>query len=185
MEEQWKPVVGYEGSYEVSNLGRVRSVSRVISSIKSGKPFHRKHQGKILAPRINRWGYQQIHLGKETTTHSIHKLVAQAFICIKPSPRHQVNHINGVKTDNRVANLEWVSCSENVQHAFGTGLNHHSERSSATSLTADQVMEIRRRRNEGEKLVSLASAFGMSVSGVHAIAQGKNWKHLTSLEAQP
>ena len=132
----------------------------------------------MLIPRTNRWGYQQVRLGKETSTRTVHKLVAEAFICPKPSVHHQVNHINGIKTDNRAINLEWVSRSENMNHAYQTGLGPRSDRHGLTRLTSIQVREIKRRRKEGEMLRALASEFEMSVSGIHAIASGKSWKHL-------
>jgi hypothetical protein len=184
MSEQWKPIAGYEGRYEVSSLGRVRSLSQVIESTRAGKPFRRKHAGKVLAPRVNRWGYQQIHLGGGTKTPSVHSLVATAFHGPKPTPQHQVNHINGVKTDNRADNLEWLSNSENMAHAFRTGLGRHGERAGNTRLTSAQVIELRTRRSSGETLSALASEYEMSVSGVHAIAHGKNWKHLRERGAE-
>lgn len=101
--EQWKDVVGYEGLYEVSNLGRVRNIKT----------------GLVLKPRIDRWGYYilNLHKNKRQYTHSVHRLVAKAWI-ISEHYNDQINHINEVKTDNRVDNLEW--CTVAYNNAYGT-----------------------------------------------------------------
>lgn len=111
--EKWKDVIGYEGKYQVSNLGRVRSLNHItVDSL--GRT--RTHCGKIKSVNQNRNGYLQVHLLHQKLV-SVHRLVAESFI---PNPRclKDVNHKNGIKTDNRVENLEWVSRSENIQHAY-------------------------------------------------------------------
>lgn len=181
MHEEWRPIPGYQGAYEVSNLGRVRSVERIIASVRRGKPFARRQPGKVMSPRVNRWGYSQISLGSRHLKGrciSVHKLVALAFIGPRPQPRAQINHKNGVKTDNRVENLEWVTARENSHHAVRNGLVKTGERHSHTRLVEAQVREIRERRRNGERLASIAAAYGICVSAAHAIATGRNWKHL-------
>lgn len=105
--EIWKDVVGYEGIYQVSNLGRVKSLPRngTIKQERILKP-HRV-QGYLLAELFNRGA----HKGKR-----IHRLVAEAFIP-NPDNKREVNHIDGDKHNNRVENLEWVTSSENQLHA--------------------------------------------------------------------
>ena len=110
IEEIWKPIEGYEGLYEVSNLGRVRSLDRF---------YYRLHKGKVLSPTKDRYGYLTVTLncnGKSKTI-KIHRLVAQAFL---PNPDNlpQVNHKDEVKSNNCVDNLEWCSAKYNVN--FGT-----------------------------------------------------------------
>ena len=110
IEEIWRPIEGYEGLYEVSNLGRVRSLDRF---------FYRLHKGKVLSPTKDRYGYLTVTLnynGKSKTI-KIHRLVAQAFL---PNPDNlpQVNHKDEVKSNNCVDNLEWCSAKYNVN--FGT-----------------------------------------------------------------
>lgn len=112
MIERWKPVVGYEGLYEVSNLGRVRSLPR-----KGTKG------GIVKASYSNSKHYAHIPLtkNKRGRTVSLHRVVAQAWIP-NPDNKPQVNHKNGIKSDNRVANLEWMTNIENHQHAIDNGL---------------------------------------------------------------
>lgn len=112
--EVWKDVVGYEGLYEVSNLGKVRSLNRQY--IRSdGK--RETVKGRILKPYTNKYGYAVVQLSDhgKATLFRIHRLVALAFID-NPYNKEQVNHINENKLDNRAENLEWVTCKENINH---------------------------------------------------------------------
>lgn len=114
MEEQWRTINGYEGYYEISSLGRVRSVSRVILL-----GNNRKHnlKGRILKTRVNDRGYVYVGLSKEGKRKSlrVHRLVAEAFLK-NPFNKPQINHINEIKTDNTISNLEWVTQEENMNH---------------------------------------------------------------------
>lgn len=129
MEETWKNVVGFENKYKISNKGNVkalRSKTRRIAIIK--KPHHDKN------------GYLTIVLYSKhkTLSISLHRLVAIHFIS-NPKGEKQVNHINGIKTDNRVENLEWVSCKENIRHAWINGLSNvsHNQLKSVSNMVID------------------------------------------------
>lgn len=119
-EEIWKDVVGYEGLYQVSNLGRVRSLDRYV---KCGHGAMKRHRGGILKQFVNKQGYLSTSLSSGTIkTHDVHRLKAIAFI---PNPENKpcVNHRDGVKTNNGYHadgrdNLEWATYSENNKHAF-------------------------------------------------------------------
>lgn len=120
--EQWKPIAGYEGYYEVSNLGNVRSVERkVATAIRFNN--ERTLKARVLKRNLKQTGYYTVDLCKngKINSESVHRLVAEAFI---PNPDFLkvVNHINGIKTDNRVENLEWVTYQENHWHAREHGL---------------------------------------------------------------
>lgn len=116
MEEEWRPVVGFEGLYEVSNLGRVRSLDRIVKRVKTGQLFCR---GQILKPLRLATGYSRVDLAKNKKHFhkAIHRLVAEAFIP-NPEKKPYVNHINGERSDNRVLNLEWADNSDNQRHRF-------------------------------------------------------------------
>lgn len=118
--EIWKDVVGYEGLYEVSNLGGVRSAGRLArgrsDSMRLLKP-------RVLKPNIGTTGYYFVNLckhGRQRSTR-VHRLVAEAFIA-NPGGLPFVNHKDGVKTNNRMDNLEWCTCQYNTLHAHRIGL---------------------------------------------------------------
>ena len=113
--EIWKDIKGYEGLYQVSNLGRVKSLPKVDSKYCKEKLL-KSHTNKIT-------GYSQIILCKDAKRHCcyIHRLVAETFIA-NPNNKLEVNHISGIKEDNRVENLEWSTRQENVVHSYKKGL---------------------------------------------------------------
>ena len=119
LEEEWKDISGYEGRYQISNMGRIRSLPRIV---KNGiGECHKK--GKILKPQKAVNGYMRATLCNEKyyKHFKIHRLVAEHYIP-NPENKPQVNHINGDKTDNRVDNLEFCTHEENIKHAIKNGL---------------------------------------------------------------
>lgn len=114
--EVWKDIIGYEGIYAISNLGRVKRYAH--------KQLQRNNIFNQIADRINKFskaagGYCRIglHNNKVTKTFSMHRLIAIHFI---PNPENKphINHINGIRNDNRIENLEWCTASENVYHTY-------------------------------------------------------------------
>jgi hypothetical protein len=136
MREEWRPVVGYEGSYEVSNTGRVKALAKYHGVI--------WFEEMIMRPQHDRYGYLVVGLRSHGVqkTIKVHRIVAEAFIP-KVDGKPQVNHIDGDKTNNSVENLEWCNYVENIQHAIKTGLRNDQYQSIACVLTD---------KNTGEEL---------------------------------
>lgn len=126
MEEIWKDVVGYEGLYLVSNMGRVKSMH--------SRNTHRAHRSDgILSPLNTGTGYHKVLLSNGTVKQAkVHRIVAAAFID-NPENKPQINHKNGIRTDNRVENLEWATNSENSKHSYAV-LNHSKAGAEAMRL---------------------------------------------------
>jgi hypothetical protein len=170
--EIWKPVVGYEGIYEVSNAGNVKRI---------WAPKNNQHcLGRVLAGDIG-GGYRRVGLYRDGKGErvAIHHLVLEAFIGPMPSGKEQANHKNGVKTDNRPENLEYVTRSENALHACRI-LNTHRQKGSLhgrSKLTEEQVTEIRALRKCGSPLKDIADRFGVCLATVSMICLHRKWKH--------
>lgn len=137
--EIWKPVAGYEGLYEVSNLGRVKSLDRIIDAkSKTGTPCKRKIEGRILKNGKDGHGYPHINLMKDGVKKNaaIHRLVAEAFLP-KVEGKEYVNHINSDYTNNCVDNLEWCTSSENNIHGWKYGNHISVNRTPISMFTLD------------------------------------------------
>ena len=164
--EIWKNVVGFEEQYEISNLGNLRSKERFVKHWRGGE---RKYKSNVKNIRLNDKGYFRCNLKNEGKRYdfTIHKLVALAFI---PNEENKpvVNHKNGIKTDNRVENLEWCTVQENITHAV-------KNRLVKTKLTDEQAKEIFNSQLSHRKLAKL---YNITSSIVWRIKNKKAYKHL-------
>lgn len=168
--EQWLPVVGFEGEYEVSNLGRVRSLDRAVR--------HRYatavKRGQFLKLRTDGKGYHFVglNLARVTTQERVHRLVAQAFL---PNPKNLpvVNHLDHCRTNNRVSNLEWSTQKDNCRHAAKCG-RYKSDRMSR-KLTREKVEEMRELHLRGASYQTLMDRFKVSHGTVARIVRGTSW----------
>ena len=123
--EIWKAIPGFDGAYEVSNLGHVRSLDRIIRASNQHGVFMRHVKGTQLKPNRIGKGYSQVKLYRTQTDYEcrlVHLLVAECFMCEAPSATHQMNHVDGIKSNNHVDNLEWCTPKENIRHAIDMGL---------------------------------------------------------------
>tara|TARA_R100001086_G_scaffold193117_1_gene110228 strand:+ start:111 stop:878 length:768 start_codon:yes stop_codon:yes gene_type:complete len=179
MKENWKDIKGFKDKYQVSDLGRVRSLDRTTITSNGRKLFIK---GKVL--KLNRSspeGYVRVILyGKNTKSYIrfVHRLVAQAFIP-NPENKPEVNHKWGDKSDNRSNSLEWCTRSENVIHAFKTGLN--PQRGEYNSkLSEIQVREIcNLLDNSNMTQEEIAKEYGVLKPHIHRIDVGDRWNWLT------
>lgn len=176
--EQWKAIQGYENYYEVSNLGRVRSVDRMVPHARHGLT---KQASKILSPAITD-GYYKVALSMNRSLRSfrVHRLVAAAFVD-NPSKLQEVNHKDGNKLNNEASNLEWCTHSQNVQHAFDSGLAValRGSQNGNSKLSTEDVLAIRSEYDYGKvTLLQLAGKYGCSKRNVLDIVHKRIWKHL-------
>lgn len=185
-----RDIPGYEGLYAVTRDGKVWSYARSWRTGADGK-IARHHAAQWMAQMTATNGYLQINLGGARGRRSfhVHRLVALAWI---PNPLDlpQVNHIDGVKTNNRAENLEWCTASENRYHAFRNGLialspafyasirrNQKAASLASRKLTQEQAEEIRRRHAAGELKSRLAEEFGIAFATLHMLLKGETYAH--------
>jgi hypothetical protein len=179
------PVEGYEGRYSVTRDGRVWSHPKIWVSGGKGKRVGLEnlvssHRGKWLKEGGTGSGYKQVVLSNEFGSRRflVHRLVAQAFVSSSKGAT-VVNHKNGVKADNSAENLEWCTHKENKAHAKANGLYAVGERVANAKLTAEKVIEIRRRHIPHKyPATKLAKQFGVSVSTIQNVLYRATWKHL-------
>ena len=138
--EEWRGVQGYEGLYEVSNLGAVRGLDRCVEGRWGNLVVH----GRVLKPQKDRNGYLYVELnrGGSGVKKKIHRLVALAYLT-NHNGAPQVNHLSGDKLDNSHTNLEWCTSQENIRHAISTGLRGGGELAGNSKLTLEDVHWIR------------------------------------------
>jgi len=176
MEEIWVDIIGYEGFYQVSNTGKVRSVDRSIK-YSNGKVY--VYKGKELSLKYRKDGYYTACLCKNSDEKNlfVHRLIAFAFIP-KVDNKPFINHKNGVKTDNRIENLEWCDYSDNNKHAYDTGLNStlKGEKSHFSKLKSADIYSIRNMyHNWFFTKWELADIYKMTYNSIHNILIKKTW----------
>lgn len=171
IKEVWLPIKGYEGFYEISSIGRVKSLARIDC-------MGQKRKERFKKPSNDKDGYHSVSLSKDRVNRTFreHQLVAINFI-ENPLNKPCVNHINGIKTDNRVENLEWCTNKENIEHAIATGLRDgKGVLNYGCVLTEKEVLEIYGSEGTNKEV---SKKYNVGELAVNRIRIGYTWAHLT------
>lgn len=171
--EEWRAIPGFPG-YEASNLGRIRSLDRIVN----GNPSQlcgERMRGRILKPAVNNCGYYRVCINRKMK--SVHRLVASSFLGAIPPGMH-INHMDGVKLNNRIDNLEIVTRLQNNHHARDLGLLNPAKGEShcRAKLTEKDVQSIR--AITGRPNGVIAKEYGVSKTVIQCIRARKTWKHV-------
>lgn len=179
-DEEWRPVVGFEDRYEVSNRGRVRSLPRRVTQTGRYGEFERTIGGRLMNAHLSK-GYRRLSLRDERGCHlvTVHRLVAMAFLGPPPFADSQVAHGDGVRVNNNVENLRWASAHENAEDRVGHGTSPVGKANPRAILTDDDIREIRRRyvRKYGA-VAALARDFGVSNGVISHIVHRRTWNNI-------
>ncbi len=176
MEEIWKDIEGYEGLYQVSNLGRVKSLGRSFIG-KSGRQYLVVEKLRKVSYADNGYLVVGLYRNSRGKTFYVHRLVSSAFL-LNSENKGTVNHINGQKDDNRAENLEWATQAENIKHAIDNGLKDSiGERNGISKLTEQQVITIKYGLT-GLDQQKIAEMYNVTQTTVSKIRTGRNWKHI-------
>lgn len=178
--EIWKDIKGYEGLYQISSLGRVKSYPRKYYSY--WRKTYINYNEKILKPLIrsknknNNYFYCDLYINKKSKHYNIHRLIAIAFI---PNPDNKpcINHIDGNKQNNNISNLEWCTIEENNKHALNNGLILREEKHPMHKLNNKQVIEIRNMKDVFSTK-EISKIYNVTKDTINNILSRKNWKYL-------
>jgi len=162
--ETWKDIPGFEGVYQASDRGRIRSLTRP------------RHPGRVLRQHVTANGYLhvQLSMGGKVMTKSVHRLVALTFLGEPPKGLPLVLHGDGVETNNRIENLRYGTQEQNLADRVTHGTSTRGECHNAL-LTAESVREIRAGRETGMTYRALAEKFSVSISAVSNVLNGRSW----------
>ena len=161
----WKDIVGYENVYQVSNYGNVRNIKK----------------GNMLTPSPEKKGYLRVSLWKDGgyKTKKVHRLVCECFLD-NLNNKSQVNHIDGIKTNNNVNNLEWVTNDENVKHKVKLDLTHkpRGTKNGRCTISENTARSILTDVKDGKSILDITIKYKVSRNIVTNIKYKKAWKHI-------
>lgn len=175
--EIWKPIPGYENFYQASNLGRIKSLEE--KRFMPVNNAYANYKERIIRQSKTKDGYLKVTLSKKIKKCFLsHRLVGLTFID-NPQNKAEINHIKGVKSDNRCWMLEWCNSNENVQHAYDYKLLQPKKgvKNGASKLTEKEVLEIRKIGSSMYKK-DIAKKYNVGSSTVSRILSNTNWKHI-------
>jgi hypothetical protein len=180
-QEIWKDISGYEGYYQVSNLGNVKSMSRIVP----GPRVPIRVKERILKPIKNNQGYNQVVLSKQNRKNVlVHRLVAFAFL-ENPDNLPDINHLDSNPLNNKLSNLEWCTATSNQEHAnlYGRGPNRMGTkcyRSKINEATVLKVLSLYTKISQ----VEISKMLGLHKAHVSKIIHGKCWSQLTGIKSK-
>lgn len=173
--EIWKDVNGFEGYFQISNYGRVKQLEREVWN---GYAWFTKKEKMLKISYRKAYPSVRFYIDNKVYWKSVHRLIAEAFIP-NPHNKSEVNHINGIKTDFNIDNLEWVTRSENQLHAFRTGLNKpHIHKGSLNPSSKLNEIDIINIRNDKRLHRIIAESYGISRYNITNIKNHKRWAHI-------
>lgn len=180
MEEQWKDIKDYEGLYQISSLGRVKSLAKYVRYKKAGNAALRKE--RVMKCGTTPAGYcvASLSFNKKTKGITVHRLVATHFLS-NPNKYPQINHIDGNKKNNTAPNLEWCDQAHNMRHAYNIGLlkPKRGAESSAAKITNEIALKIVEMLKNGLKYQPISDKTGANLSMIAKINNHSRWRHLT------
>lgn len=181
--EQWRPVVGYEGFYEVSSAGRVRSLNRRVGHING---FTRVQEGRVKSTRARAaYGYPLVNLSRGAVKRAwpVHRLVCEAFHGRRPSESHQVAHYDGNPTNNHIDNLRWATAKENTEDQIRHGTLVVGTLNGMSKLSPAAARIVRAMDRSGNYTrVEIGRMFGVTPGCVYCVCAGKTWKNIHESE---
>jgi hypothetical protein len=176
IQEVWKAVAGWEGFYEVSDAGRVRSLDRVIMRRgRAAQPYPTKHRGRLLKLIVGTYGYPCVNLynGECGKLRRVHQIVIESFRGPRPAGS-ETRHLDGNKCNSALSNLVYGTSSENKADNKRHGLDNSGERNGSAKLSSDVVGAI---RQSPERSCVLARRYGVSDSLISLIRRRRLWRH--------
>jgi len=172
--EVWKAIPGYEEEYSASSYGRIRKEKEHLGM----------YSGMLMKSSFDGGGYLKVTLRKngEKRTFTVHKLISSTFFGVNPDGMC-VNHKDGVKINNNILNLEYVTYSENTIHAFANGLMNKAigERISNSKITESDVHIIDALLDEGKSQTFIAKIYNIDQSAISNIKRRRNWSHVKKM----
>lgn len=174
--EEWRAIPGYEGYYEASDLGRIRSLSRVVN----GGSGMRRLPGQIRKQSIGSHGYSVVSMSKEgeRKVYCVNRLVLMAFNNGPWVSRQDACHNDGDRQNNKLSNLRWDTRAGNSADRITHGTQVRGSKTGNARLNEAKVTVIKEALRRGERQVDLARAHDVAIETIHSIKAGKSWRHV-------